>query len=137
MLKKNSLRYLTGFSLLLLFILTGSCRKDFETHPSEGKLRFSKDTVFLDTVFSNIGSSTYRLTVYNDSRKDISIPQIKLNQGENSKYRLNVDGIPGTDFKNIENLDTDSIYVFIVKMKTQHILMIFLNLLLNFFIQIR
>src|SRR5690625_1372494 len=113
MLKKNSLRYLTGFSLLLLFILTGSCRKDFETHPSEGKLRFSKDTVFLDTVFSNIGSSTYRLTVYNDSRKDISIPQIKLNQGENSKYRLNVDGIPGKAFQNIEILAKDSIFVFI------------------------
>ena len=61
--------------LLLLFIgfsicLT-SCRDDFEFERSTGGLEFSRDTVYLDTVFTNIGSSTYTLKVYNRSNKDI------------------------------------------------------------------
>src|SRR5699024_4964134 len=102
-----------GIFLLFAFLFMSSCRKDFDTQPSEGKLSFSKDTVYLDTVFSNIGSSTYRLTVYNESKNDITIPEIKLNQGENSKYRLNVDGIPGKTFTDIDILAKDSIFVFI------------------------
>lgn len=107
------MRYSFGFILFSVFILMSSCRKDFDTIPSDGKLRFSKDTVYLDTVFSNISSSTYRLTVYNDSKKDITIPNIKLAQGESSYYRLNVDGIPGKIFQNIDILARDSIFVFV------------------------
>ncbi len=113
MLNKKTLKYTFGILLLSLFVMMSSCRKDFDTQPSEGKLTFSKDTVYLDTVFSNIGSSTYQLTVYNESRHDITIPKIKLNQGENSKYRLNVDGIPGKSFTDIDILAKDSIFVFI------------------------
>ncbi|HET8885813.1 MAG TPA: hypothetical protein VFM70_05615 [Salinimicrobium sp.] len=99
--------------MLFCIILLSSCRKDFETVPSSGNLEFSKDTVYLDTVFSNIGSSTYNLKVYNKSNEDILIPIIKLSQGEASKYRLNVDGIPGKTFENIEILAKDSIFIFI------------------------
>lgn len=101
------------FLLLLFVVLWSSCRKDFETDRSSGNLEFSKDTVYLDTVFSNIGSSTYNLKVYNRSNEDITIPTIKLAQGEESKYRLNVDGIPGKTFENIDILAKDSIYIFI------------------------
>ncbi len=99
--------------LIALICFTSSCRKDFDTIPSQGNLRFSQDTVYLDTVFSGISSSTYQVTVYNDSRKDISIPSIQLNQGNSSRYRLNVDGIPGKSFQNIEILAQDSILIFI------------------------
>lgn len=111
--KTKLLKYSLAFFVLSLVVLLSSCRKDFETRPSEGQLRFSADTVYLDTVFSNIGSSTYQLTVYNDSRHDITIPEIKLGQGENSSYRLNVDGIPGKTFQDIDILARDSIFVFI------------------------
>lgn len=98
---------------ILCIILLASCRDDFETVPSFGELSFSKDTVYLDTVFSNIGSSTYNLKVYNKSGKDIHIPSISLGLGESSEYRLNVDGVPGKSFQNIEILAKDSIYIFI------------------------
>lgn len=103
--------------ILLLFIgfsvcLT-SCRDDFEFEPGTGSLEFSKDTVYLDTVFTNIGSSTYTLKVYNRSNKNIMIPSLRLGQGDNSKYRLMVDGIPGRVFSNIELLAKDSMFVFI------------------------
>lgn len=104
---------------LLLLILIGfavsltSCRNDFDFESSNGGLRFSKDTVYLDTVFTNIGSSTYTLKVYNRSDKNISIPSVRLGNGVNSKYRLMVDGMAGQVFENVEILAKDSMYVFI------------------------
>ncbi|MBN8565287.1 MAG: hypothetical protein J0M25_00950 [Flavobacteriales bacterium] len=105
--------------LFLFFIISAisltSCRNDFEFEPSQGGLEFSKDTVYLDTVFTNIGSSTYTLKVYNRSNKNISIPSIRLGKGLDSKYRMTVDGIVGNNriFENVEMLAKDSMYIFI------------------------
>ncbi len=100
--------------ILILLIITGfSCRKDFDYIDSNGQLEFSKDTVFLDTVFSTIGSSTYSLKVYNRSATDLNIPFIGLEGGQGSSYRLNVDGEAGKAFTNIPLLAKDSLYVFI------------------------
>ena len=104
-------KYLLLCSLVILTIC--SCRSDFDFEPSTGRLGFSKDTVYLDTVFTNIGSSTYTLKVYNRSNKNISIPNIQLGEKENSKYRLMVDGMPGKVFNNVELLAKDSMFIFI------------------------
>jgi hypothetical protein len=80
---------------------------------SLGNLEFSKDTIFLDTIFSNIGSSTRTLKVYNNTRNDVEIPSITLSQGQNSSYRLNVDGEAGKEFTNILIQAEDSIFIFI------------------------
>ncbi|MBK0370048.1 hypothetical protein [Flavobacterium agrisoli] len=106
------------YTLLILAFLTvlSACRTDFETVASSGDLIFSKDTVYLDTVFKNISSSTYQLKVYNQSKKDISIPNIQFENGLNSKYRMSVDGNTGTNgklFNNITLLAKDSLYIFI------------------------
>ncbi|MFD0993023.1 hypothetical protein [Tenacibaculum geojense] len=97
----------------LVVLIISSCRKDFSTIPSFGNLTFSKDTIFLDTVFTTIGSATYNLRVYNKSDKAITIPEIKLENGVNSYYRLNVDGVAGKNFEDIDILANDSLYVFI------------------------
>lgn len=94
-------------------MLWSSCRKDFDFSPSTGNLAFSRDTIYLDTVFTNIGSSTYNLKVYNRSNDDISIPSVRLSQGENSNYRLNVDGMAGKVFEDVELLANDSLFIFI------------------------
>lgn len=107
------------FSLLFIsifLIAISSCRSDFSTVPNSGKLGFSRDTVFLDTVFSTISSSTYLLKVYNQSKNDINIPTIKFGKGLNSKYRMTVDGMQGENnkiFNNVTLLAKDSLYVFI------------------------
>ncbi|MEJ1222122.1 hypothetical protein [Sediminicola sp. 1XM1-17] len=103
----------TAFLLLLIPMLWSSCRKDFDYAPSMGNLQFSKDTVYLDTVFSAISSSTYTLKVFNKSKKDLKIPNIRLKKGENSSYRLNVDGVAGNTFVDIPILAKDSLYIFI------------------------
>ena len=103
------------FLLILVGVLGASCRNDFSFQPSQGNLKFSKQTVYLDTVFTNIGSSTYRLKVYNQSDTDISIPSINLQKGASSKFRLMVDGRSGDgkSFQNVELLANDSLYLFI------------------------
>jgi hypothetical protein len=107
------MRYFITFLICAALITVSSCRKDFSTIPSFGSLEFSKDTVFLDTVFTNIGSATYNLKVYNRGNSSITIPEIKLENGTSSNYRLNVDGVPGKEFNDIDILAKDSIFVFI------------------------
>ncbi len=98
----------------VIFLLFYACNDDaFETIKSSGELRFSRDTIFLDTVFTNISSSTRTLKIYNKSKQNITIPTIKLGRGEQSFYRLNVDGISGKSFENIDILSKDSIFVFV------------------------
>ena len=105
--------FLITLSCIVLAIFWTSCRKDFSTTASNGQLEFSRDTVYLDTIFTNIGSSTYNLKVYNRSSEDIHIPTIALARGTNSNFRLNVDGIPGQSFSNIEIKAKDSIFIFV------------------------
>ena len=105
--------YLIYILLCTIAASSISCRKDFEYSPSNGNLQFSKDTVYLDTIFSNIGSSTYTLKVYNRSKEDVSIPTIDLGEGENSGYRLNVDGRSGKSFTDIALSAKDSLFIFI------------------------
>jgi hypothetical protein len=107
------MRIFNAFIIVIFLIILNSCRKDFDTIKSTGELSFSKDTIFLDTVFSNIGSSTRNFSVYNKGNSAITIPTIALARGEDSFYRLNVDGISGKSFENIDILANDSIFIFV------------------------
>ena len=57
------MRQFTFLFFIGILITISSCRTDFETVASTGDLKFSRDTIYLDTVFTNIGSSTYTLKV--------------------------------------------------------------------------
>ncbi|MEO6349019.1 MAG: right-handed parallel beta-helix repeat-containing protein [Aquaticitalea sp.] len=106
-------RILSFVMTISVLVLWSSCRKDFNFDQSSGNLEFSKDTIYLDTVFTNIGSSTYNLKVFNRSNIDIVIPTVRLSQGQASNYRLNVDGMAGKEFENIELLAKDSMFIFV------------------------
>ena len=122
MLSKSHKKQLSSFLIcFVILIFWSSCREDFTFSPSTGNLEFSKDTVYLDTVFTNIGSSTYNLKIYNRSNTDIVIPRIQLERGINSFYRMNVDGSTGNVdspeegkiFNDVELLAKDSLFIFI------------------------
>ena len=89
------MRQFTFLFFIGMLISLSSCRTDFGTVASQGDLKFSKDTIYLDTVFATIGSSTYTLKVYNQIKNDITIPSIQLKKGLDSKYRMTVDGMHG------------------------------------------
>ncbi|WP_378187243.1 choice-of-anchor Q domain-containing protein [Aquimarina sp. W85] len=107
------MRILLFAFLLFLLVIWSSCRTDFDASPSNGNLKFSTDTLFLDTLFTNISSSTYALKVFNIEDNPIAIPSITLERGATSNYRLNVDGISGKAFQNIQILPKDSIFIFV------------------------
>ncbi|MCY1663628.1 hypothetical protein [Chryseobacterium sp. SL1] len=107
------LKLLLAFSFWML-VMAVSCNKDdisFDA-PSQ-ELSFSKDTVFCDTVYHQVRSETYAVKVYNNEDKDILIPRIHLQKGATSLYKINVDGKPGYDFKDVPLRKKDSLYIFV------------------------
>lgn len=100
--------------LLIAFISLAlcSCRKDVPVASSGVKLKFSTDTVFLDTVFTNIGSSTYSLRVYNPSDETVILDRVFINNPAGF-YNMNVNGSAGNDLKDVEILGKDSIHIFV------------------------
>ena len=101
------------FSVILLsFQLLNSCKKEeFETGNVD--LQFSADTIIFDTVFTSVGSSTQVFQVYNNGNKDVKISSIRLANGNNSNFRLNVDGLSGKSFNDIEIGANDSLFIFV------------------------
>lgn len=106
-------KLLLAFSFWMLLVAV-SCNKDEITFdaPSQ-QLSFSKDTVFCDTVYHQVRSETYVVKVYNNEDKDVLIPRINLEKGSSSLYRINVDGKPGYDFKDVPLRKKDSMYIFV------------------------
>lgn len=88
-----------------------SCKK--LTGFSTGNLNFSEDTVVFDTVFTTIGSTTQRLKLYNNANQVLNIEEIQLMGGSNSPFSINVDGVKGTNFADLEIEKNDSLFVFI------------------------
>jgi hypothetical protein len=109
---KNLIPYLF-FGTVLSFLFFSSCRKDDLLKDASAKLKFSADTVYFDTVFTTIGSSTKQLRVYNPHNRRVVLSNVRLAKGNASSYRINVDGIPGPSIKNIEILPNDSIFIFV------------------------
>ena len=97
-----------------IFLFAVSCKNDEISFDSPSKeLRFSKDTMFLDTIYNQVRSETYAVKVYNNENKNVSIPRVYLEGGNSSPFRINVDGTSGVDFSNVDLRKKDSLYIFI------------------------
>ncbi|MBL4587655.1 MAG: hypothetical protein JKX84_11465 [Flavobacteriales bacterium] len=97
--------------VLLAALFSNGCKKDVLN--TDGALTFSSDTVIFDTIFTTIGSATMQFRIYNPSKDEINISSIRLARGQQSKYRINVDGTPGISFSNISIPGRDSLFVFV------------------------
>jgi hypothetical protein len=97
--------------LVILALFSTSCKKDILN--TDGALTFSTDTVIFDTIFTTIGSATRQFKIYNPSSDEINISTIMLAGGQQSKYRMNVDGVAGISFSNISIPGKDSLFVFV------------------------
>ena len=94
----------------MLALSMPSCHRN---NNAEGvKLEFSADTVMFDTVFTTITSSTRSFTVRNTTGSPVEV-DIVLAGGKQSYYSINVDGVAGTEFRNVEIPAHDSIFVFV------------------------
>ncbi|MDD3742698.1 MAG: hypothetical protein PHX54_03645 [Lentimicrobiaceae bacterium] len=112
---KKSLCFLAGlFALLAMMFISPSCTKEepVDDNP-ELKLSFSADTVFFDTVFTTIGSASKMFMIYNSTGKRLNISSISLGKGAASPFRINVDGISGTNISDLEIAAGDSAFVIV------------------------
>lgn len=96
-----------------------SCSDDesFSSSP-QYVLSFSADTVSLDTVFSNVPTTTRTFWVYNHSNEGLRCSKVALENGNQTGFRVNVDGTylgQATGFQtgDVEIRKGDSIRVFV------------------------
>jgi hypothetical protein len=106
------IRYAFIFIVLTCLSMT-SCRKDDVLTDPSAKLEFSLDTVMFDTVFTSLGSTTQSLVIYNRNKRPLIISSVRLAGGTASPYRLNLDGIPGKAFTDVEIPAEDSLFLFV------------------------
>ena len=104
--------------LLILFCIVFnllSCDgldENYTTNPNH-RISFSVDTVSFDTIFTTIGSATKDFKIYNHNNQPLLISEIILASGEETGFRINVDGRKGDHFHDIRIPANDSIYVFV------------------------
>ncbi len=98
-------------AFLTLFGLAGCISDDISTS-SRDILSFSTETVEFDTVFTGQGTPTARLKVFNRAKKGINISSIRF-RNPNGGFSMNVDGVSGETFRDVEIRGGDSIFVFI------------------------
>lgn len=99
-----------------LIISTGCRQEVFTTNPDHS-IELSTDTLWFDTVFTKVNSRTPKsvnkqVLIYNPYDESIKT-SIRLEGGEQSHFRLNVDGEPGYVFNDIEIFPNDSIFMFV------------------------
>ena len=104
--------------LLILFLMVLnllSCDgldENYSTNPNH-QLSFSADTLSFDTVFTTIGSATKEFMIYNRNDQPLMIGEIMLASGEETGFRINVDGRKGDHFQDVRIQAQDSLYVFV------------------------
>lgn len=102
---------LRGFVIFIVIIFLSSCEKPIRNDVSV--LAFSDDTIFFDTVFTTIGSTTRELRVINISRDRLLIDNIYLAGGTQSPFRINIDGEAVLSRKQVQIFPRDSVIIFV------------------------
>jgi hypothetical protein len=106
------MRFLLLTLVMALGLTVGGCISDELTDSPSATLSFSTDTVSFDTVFTDLGTPTARLIVHNRNKKGVNISSIRFSDPD-GYFRMNVDGVSGRTFSDVEIRGEDSIYVFI------------------------
>ena len=104
--------------LLLMFVAAACTDDDSFTVSASHKLTFSEDTLHMDTVFSSVPTRTKIFKVYNKSGDGLRCSKIRLDRGNQTGFRVNVDGtylgkVNGFMTSDVEIRDKDSIMVFV------------------------
>ena len=104
--------------LLALIGFTACHDEDAFSSSPNHSLTFSSDSVRLDTVFSRIPSSAKSFWVYNHSGEGIRCSNVRLERGNQTGFRVNVDGVylgkdVGYATSEIEIRKDDSIRVYV------------------------
>ncbi|MCM1449227.1 MAG: hypothetical protein NC082_02695 [Clostridiales bacterium] len=101
------------YPLAAVTTLLCSCIEDSITTSPSSQPSFSVDTLAMGTLFSGEGSPTYAFKIFNGNSKGLNLSRIALRDDSEGLFRLNVDGMAGREFSNVEVRGKDSIFVFV------------------------
>ena len=107
----NALRDIFLIFSLIFSLCISSCISDDITNSPSATLDFSSDTISFGVIFTDLNTPTARLKVFNRNKQGVVISSIKFKEPD-SPFRLNVDGVSGYSFSDVEIRGNDSIYVF-------------------------
>ena len=100
------------FSILVILLACNDNSENYSNNPQD-VLAFSTDTLSFDTVLTTVNSPMQAFRVYNPNNRPLLISSISLAEGENSNFRINVDGYAGSTFQDIAIRANDSLYVIV------------------------
>lgn len=109
---KLSLIKLSLIASICLVALSACIEDSVSTNPAH-QPEFSVDTLRLGRVFTDESTPTHKFMVYNRHSEVMSISSVGFKNGGTGFFRLNVDGMAGSSFSNVEIRPNDSIYVFV------------------------
>lgn len=100
-----------SFLIITVFF---ACRKSevIDTNPSLN-LQFSTDSLLFDTVFTSTGTTNRTLKIFNYNKNSVIISNIRLQGGNSSAFKININGVASTSINNLKIKGNDSIYVFV------------------------
>lgn len=110
--KRNLIIYIFAIAAVVSVAFTSCIEDSFTSSPSD-QPAYSVDTLKMGEAYTLEGTPTHRFTVYNRHDKMLNISSIMLRDDANGYFRLNVDGISGREFSNVEIRPNDSIFVFV------------------------
>lgn len=106
------MRYLFTCIFFISIFTFISCKKDVINVSTDYNLSISEDSLRFDTVFTSRGSVTYEMKIYNRSDAPTTISEIQLMGGDESSFKINVDGFVGPRISNLSIDANDSVYLF-------------------------
>lgn len=98
--------------ILLILLLLQSCQQDIISNNPTLQLRFSHDSLLFDTVFTQMGSSTKRMMVYNPHKNALLIDRVEMKHGKS--FYMNLDG--ENQMENMRDITLrggDSLFLFV------------------------
>ena len=98
--------------IVSFFVIISSCKKESFITSTDALLRTSVDTLHYDTVFTSAGSITQSFKIFNPNDQKLKLSNVQLMGGSTSFFKINVDGVSGTSFNDVEINANDSMYVF-------------------------
>lgn len=91
-----------------------ACDPDQDFLTGDGvNIRFELDTLRFDTVFTELGSATRSVKIYNDGDEPVKLDEIYVEGMTGVEFIFNADGVPGGLVEDAIIWDNDSIYVFV------------------------
>lgn len=110
--KKNTFFFIL-FSILFISLFSCEPRDEIISTDKGNRISFSPDTVFFDTLYTGFESPVQRASIKNFNNEALTISRLYLQTGENSPFRLTVNGIKRQEATDIFLRGNDSLRIFL------------------------